>query len=88
MSSTLLLMSSTLLQRLSRPNLFIVVSDEFCSVENTILNISSPTLAVTLSSMIPEGLKLDQNDELEIVKQFILAREQNAELKNQLHVIW
>ena len=32
----------------------------FFSVENMILNISSPILGVALSFMIPEGLKQDQ----------------------------
>ena len=34
------------------------------------------------------GIEAGSEDELEIVKRFILAREQNAKLRNQLHVIW
>jgi hypothetical protein len=33
-------------------------------------------------------MEAGSEDELEIVKKFILAKEQNADLKNQLHVIW
>jgi hypothetical protein len=34
------------------------------------------------------GIEAGSKDELEKVKKFILTREQNIELKNQLHVIW
>ena len=34
------------------------------------------------------GMEAGSKEQLEIVKNFILVREQNTELKNQLHVIW
>jgi hypothetical protein len=34
------------------------------------------------------GIEAGSEDELGIVKNFILTRAQNVELKNQLHVIW
>ena len=52
--------SSTLLGRLGRPKSFYDDFWRFVSVENITSNIRSPTLGVTLSFMIPEGLKLDQ----------------------------
>ena len=34
------------------------------------------------------GIEAGSENELKIVKEFIQTREQHADLKNQLHVIW
>jgi hypothetical protein len=38
--------------------------------------------------MVGALIEAGSEDELEIVKKFILAQGQNTELKDQLHVIW